>query len=311
MISMMSFSACIQMVVFATVSCLALASSDVKVIVYDGPTECSNEKGNKGGGGDEYPTKVEPDMIVGLHFTVTIDESSPDPRDIIGRKIESSRDVGIAPSFAVGRGKVVSGLDRGLIGLCKGSYAYIVVPPHMAYGRAGKPEQGVGAETVLRYDVEILDIRPAVPNDFVKIDANTDWEISFDEARMYFERLGQEVNLDKLWEDEDKDADGYISWDEFKGPKGGEGPPPKMPKKHTMEQQHEQPQQENIETLVRQIDTDKDGKISKAELSNIFKEMGGELTESFWEESDPDGDGFITYAEFIGSKEGPERGEEL
>ncbi|KAL3771913.1 hypothetical protein ACHAW5_008026 [Stephanodiscus triporus] len=310
MISMISSSACITVVIFATVSCLALASSDIKVIVYDGPTKCSNKRG-KGGGGDDNPTKVEPNMIVGLHFTVTVDESSAGPRDVVGRKIESSRDVGVAPSFAVGQGKVVAGLDRGLIGLCKGSSAYIVVPPHMAYGRAGKPEQGVGADTVLRYDVEIVDIRPAVPNDFLKIDTNKDWEISADEAREYFERMGQEVNLDKLWEDEDKDADGYISWDEFKGPKGSEGPPPKMPKKHAKGQQHKQPQQENIETLVRQIDTDEDGKISKAELSNIFKEMGGELTESFWEESDPDGDGFITYEEFLGTTKGPERGEEL
>jgi len=309
-ISMMSFSACI-LLVLAAISCLALASSDFKVIVYDGPRKCSNKGKDKA----EKPTKIEPNMIVGLHFTVTIDESSAGRNDVIGRKIESSHDgMGVAPSFTVGRGKVIAGLDRGLIGLCKGSSAYIVVPPHLAYGRMGKPEQGVGEDTILRYDVEILDIRPPVPNDFDKIDMDKDWEISMDEAREYFEGLGQEVNLDSLWEDEDTDGDGYISWDEFKGPKGSEGPPPKMPKQHKKEaqaQEHHQQEQESIETLVQKIDADKDGKISKAELAHIFKEMGGELTEDFWEESDPDGDGFLTFDEFTGSSKVSERGDEL
>ncbi len=298
----MSVSTCIP-IVLATISCLALASSDLKVIVYDGPRKCSN-------GDKENPTKIEPNMIVGLHFTVTIDGGSTGVRDVVGRKIESSRDgAGIAPSFAVGQGRVIAGLDRGLIGLCKGSSARIVVPPHLGYGRAGKPEQGVWPDTTLCYDVEILDIRPGVPNDFAKIDTNRDWEISVDEAREYFEGLGQEVNYDKLWEDEDKDGDGYISWDEFKGPKGSEGPPPKMPNPHSAKkQQHDQQQQETIET---RIDTDKDGKISKAELAYAFKEMGGEMTEEFWEEADPDGDGFVTYEEFTGSSKASESGEEL
>ena len=324
---LMSFSTCIRLVVLATItiSCrLALASSsDLKVIVYDGPRKCSNDiGGNRGGGGgggaETKPlTKIEPDMIVGLHFTVTIDESSIGIRDVVGRKIESSRDgaMPVAPSFPVGRGKVISGLDRGLIGLCKGSHAYIVVPPHLGYGHAGKPERGVWSDTTLRYDVEILDIRPGVPNDFAKIDANKDWEISVDEAREYFEGLGQEVNYDKLWEDEDDDGDGYISWDEFKGPKGGEGPPPKkMPNPHhnAKKQQHHHDQQQQQETIETLIDTDKDGKISKAELAYAFKGMGGEMTEEFWEEADPDGDGFVTYEEFTGSSsKAPESGEEL
>jgi FK506-binding protein 14 len=301
----MRFSTCI-LVVLAIISCRAFASSDLKVIVYDGPRKCSN----RGKGGAEKPTKIESNMIVGLHFTVTIDGGTTGTRDVAGRKIESSRDgMGIAPSFTVGKGRVIPGLDRGLIGLCKGSSAYIVVPPHLGYGRMGKPEQGVWPDTTLRYDVEILDILPGVPNDFVKIDTNRDWEISVDEAREYFQGLGQEVNYDKLWEDEDKDGDGYISWDEFKGPKGSEGPPPNIPNPHkTKKQQHEQQQQETIESL---IDIDKDGKISKAELAHAFKEMGGEMTEEFWEEADPDGDGFVTYAEFTGSSKASERGEEL
>jgi Ca2+-binding EF-hand superfamily protein len=228
-----------------------------------------------------------------------------------GRKIESSRDgVGIAPSFTVGQGKVIAGLDQGLIGLCKGSSAYIIVPPNLAYGRMGKPEQGVMSNTILQYDVEVLDIQPPVPNDFVKIDSNKDWEISIDEAREYFEKLGQMVNLDTLWNDEDTNGDGYISWEEFKGPKGSD-PPPKIPPKQTkkkakQQQDHHQQSKQgsganNIANIAQRMDTDKDGLISKAELSAVFEEAGSKMTEEFWAESDPDGDGFITFDEFLGS----------
>jgi Ca2+-binding EF-hand superfamily protein len=305
----MSFSARI-LVALAAVSCAALASTtstDLRVIVYAGPTKCSNKDKDK-------PNKIESGHVVGLHFVVTIDETSAGRDDVIGRKIESSRDgMGVAPSFPVGQGKVIAGLDRGLIGLCRGSSAHIIVPPRLAYGRMGKPEQGVGPDTILRYDVEIIDIRPPAPNDFAKIDTNEDWEISIDEAREYFEGLGQVVDLDSLWNDEDADGDGYISWDEFKGSKGSEGPPPKRKKTGPQQGEQRHQEQETVDTLIRRIDSDEDGRISKAELAYIFEEMGGELTEDFWDESDPDGDGFITFEEFAGSGKvsESERGEEL
>lgn len=295
-------------VYLALSSSVMSASSDIKVIILNGPWECSNK-----GTGDK-PTKIEKNHVVGLHFTVTI----VDDDGSIGRKIESSRDgVGIAPSFAVGQGKVIAGLDQGLIGLCKGSSAYIIVPPNLAYGRMGKPEQGVMSDTILRYDVEILDIQPPVANDFVNIDSNKDWEISIDEAREYFEKLGQMVNLDTLWNDEDTNGDGYISWEEFKGPKGSSPPPkvpPKQKKKAKQQQLHQQSKQgaNNIASVAQRMDTDKDGLISKAELAAVFDEAGSKMTEEFWAESDPDGDGFITYDEFLGSSnETLEKGDEL
>ena len=79
-----------------------------------------------------------------------------------------------------------------------------------------------------------------VIGNFAKIDTNRDWESSVNEAREYFKRLGQEVNYDKLWEEEDNDGNGYISWVEFKGPKGSKGPPPIMPNPHNVKkQQHD------------------------------------------------------------------------
>lgn len=192
-------------IAFAT---LAHASSDkVKVRVYSGPKKCDNSD-------PENPLRIEEDYVAGFHFTVTIDESSTGSRENLGKKIESSHDMGIAPSFPVGQGKVIAGLDQGLIGLCKGASAYITVPPHLGYGVYGKPESGVGPDSTLRYDVEIITVQAPVPNDFKKIDKNKDWKLSKGEVRRYFEGQGQAINVDALWSDEDKNDDGFVSWDE-------------------------------------------------------------------------------------------------
>ena len=58
------------------------------------------------------------------------------------------------------------------------------------------------------------------PNDFIKIDADEDGMISRSEAKAYFKSIGKRVNLNNLWEMDDADGDGYISFDEFSGPKG-------------------------------------------------------------------------------------------
>ena len=151
------------------------------------------------------------------------------------------------------------------------------------------------------------------------------------EAQKYFSGLGQPIDIDSLFKEEDKDGDGYISWHEFSGPKGGEEPPKKpteqelkqrrMQQQQMQQQQRQQQQQQqrqkepiDIASIVQGIDTDKDGKISKDELAATFKALGQDLTDKFWHESDPDGDGYITFEEFAGTVGGDNnegRGEEL
>ena len=158
------FFATIALTCWAATLTVALGTEEIKVTVYEGPKTCPEFDA------DKKPIKVQQDYSVAFHFTA-YDEAT-------GRNIESSHDLGVAPSFPVGQGQVISGLDQGLIGLCKHSKASIVIPPHLAYGAMGRPEQGVTASTVLRYDVEIIDIQSPVPNDFKDIDVNKDWKIS-------------------------------------------------------------------------------------------------------------------------------------
>jgi len=261
---------------------LTLGAEEIKVTVYEGPKSCPDFDAEKN------PIKIQTDCSVAFHFTA-YDNAT-------GKRIESSHDLGVAPSFPVGQGKVIAGLDQGLIGLCKHSKANIVIPPHLAYGTRGKPEQGVTKDTILRYEVEIIDIQPPVPNDFKHIDSNKDWKISRSEAKYYFDSKDQNVDIDALFESEDTDGDDYVSWEEFTGPKGAEGPPPPRQKQQTQEPDP----LEQAAAVFQQMDTDRDGKISKEELAATFDALGEKMSDEFWDESDANGDGFVSIEEFFG-----------
>ena len=56
--------------------------------------------------------------------------------------------------------------------------------------------------------------------------------------------------------------------------------------------------------MVREMDRNGDGKISKEELAAAFVAMGSEMTKEFWLESDADGDGFVDFNEFVGDAGG-------
>jgi len=73
------------------------------------------------------------------------------------------------------------------------------------------------------------------------------------------------------------------------------------PQQH--QQQHRQHSEQGVDAarIAQKIDMDMDGKISKAELASVFEGGGAKMTEEFWKESDPDGNGYITYDKFFGS----------
>ena len=62
---------------------------------------------------------------------------------------------------------------------------------------------------------------PPQENLFKKLDVNpTDGRLTQDEVLAFFKSQGAEELPSGLWEAEDKDKDGFISWEEFSGPKG-------------------------------------------------------------------------------------------
>jgi FK506-binding protein 14 len=189
----------------------ALAATELRVEQYDGPTECDDDK------------RVKAGQYLSMHYTGTIDESSETGEK--GSKFDSSRDRGDTFDFQIGVGQVIRGWDEGIVGLCVGAKAKLIIPPEMGYGAQGAGGVIPGGAT-LNFDVEVVDISegpPPPPNFFDQIDLNKDGVLDKDEIEKYFKDLGHEVP-EQLWEMEDKNKDGVISWDEFSGPKGDSPP---------------------------------------------------------------------------------------
>eukprot|EP00521_Asterionellopsis_glacialis_P000199 CAMPEP_0195255220 /NCGR_PEP_ID=MMETSP0706-20130129/5516_1 /TAXON_ID=33640 /ORGANISM="Asterionellopsis glacialis, Strain CCMP134" /LENGTH=225 /DNA_ID=CAMNT_0040308041 /DNA_START=104 /DNA_END=781 /DNA_ORIENTATION=- len=128
---------------------------------------------------------------------------------------------------------------------------------------------------------------------FREMDSNNDEKISKSELEEFLKSVGVDDLPDGFWEESDLDHDGFLSWTEFMSAQ-----------QQQQQQQQSQPtnklsQREREEAAFHSMDTDKDGKISKSELGDFFKQAGGEMTDEFWDESDLDNDGFLSWEEFV------------
>ena len=101
----------------ALLPAVASSSSGLIVKVYEGSNECEDEN------------KVQKGNRLSMHYTGTIDESSSAGEK--GSKFDSSRDRGSTFDFTIGTGQVIAGWDEGLLGLCVGAKATLIIPPDM------------------------------------------------------------------------------------------------------------------------------------------------------------------------------------
>ena len=191
----------------ALLALLAMSVRGLTVTQTDGPTDCA--------------TKTAAGMHLSMHYTGSIDESSATGTP--GEQFDSSVSRGKTFDFQLGAGRVIRGWDEGLLGLCKGAKATLIIPPEMGYGAQGAGGVIPGGAT-LRFEVEVVDFSdqaPPAPNLFKDLDKNpADGKLSKDELLEYFIKVGEKAIPDGLWESEDKNSDGFISWEEFGGPKG-------------------------------------------------------------------------------------------
>lgn len=194
--------------------------SGLKIEIVERPEECVNA--------------VEKGQQLSMHYTGTLED---------GTKFDSSRDRNDPFKFQVGIGQVIKGWDEGIIGMCVGENRKLVIPPALGYGDQGAGDVIPGGAT-LYFDIELLEIENGAPvvNVFKEIDTDNDLQVSRDELNGYLEKQvevmkangGQDAeNVDQLLEQQDKlieeifshddkDKDGYISHDEFSGPKHDE-----------------------------------------------------------------------------------------
>jgi FK506-binding protein 14 len=155
-----------------------------------------------------------------------------------GTKFDSSYDRPNPFTFVLGQGQVIKGWDQGLIGMCKGEKRKLTVPPEMGYGDRGAGNIIPGGATLV-FDTELIDIHDAAPqpNVFKQIDADADNKLSKvelfkfidNQVQQHKEQGGAEkqpIDTDKIiaeiFENEDTDKDGFISKEEFRGPKHDE-----------------------------------------------------------------------------------------
>jgi len=129
---------------------------------------------------------------------------------------------------------------------------------------------------------------------FTAMDANADHQISRQELSDFFTSQGQ-VAQEGLFESEDKDSDGVISWDEFSGPKGAG--------KAAGSQTQAPQQQKKLPNLFVEMDANRDSRITKRELLDYFEAHTSEEPDpTLFSREDADGNGWISWEEFSGPK---------
>uniref|UniRef100_A0AAY5KQ33 peptidylprolyl isomerase n=1 Tax=Esox lucius TaxID=8010 RepID=A0AAY5KQ33_ESOLU len=107
---------------------------DVVIDRYDVPRVC--------------PREVQTGDFVRYHYNGTFTD---------GKKFDSSHERGAPFSGQVGLGRLITGLDRGVQGMCVNERRKVTVPPHLAYGSVGAGDV-IPPDTVLVFDVVLLDI---------------------------------------------------------------------------------------------------------------------------------------------------------
>ncbi|KAM6966847.1 peptidyl-prolyl cis-trans isomerase FKBP10-like [Tautogolabrus adspersus] len=118
-----------------TVDCSPGSLLDVVVDRYDIPRVC--------------PREVQTGDFIRYHFNGTFHTD--------GKKFDSSHDRGKAFISQVGLGRLITGMDRGLQGMCVNEHRRVTIPPHLAYGSIGTGGV-IPPDAVLVYDVLLLDI---------------------------------------------------------------------------------------------------------------------------------------------------------
>ena len=158
--------------------------------VYQGPSA-------NGGTCPSEEETIQAGNYVRIHFTVAIDESSKTGTP--GKQYESTlKEEGGEPiGVTIGHNEVIPGWEKGLLGLCQGDKAILIVPPDMAYGKdgTGTGEDDIPGGATIQFDIQVVSVLEGPPEDedeaearamFAGADANQDGKLSRGRSRKVF-----------------------------------------------------------------------------------------------------------------------------
>ncbi|GCB80731.1 hypothetical protein scyTo_0016370 [Scyliorhinus torazame] len=156
-----------------------------------------------------------------------------------GTQLYTSYDFDVPPTLILGSSKTIAGLNQGLLGMCVGEKRILTIPPHLGHGEKGAGN--VPGSAVMQFNVELLKMKPGVPEGYLfiwndkapaklheELDINQDGEIIFEEFSSYIMtqvdqgkgRLSPTDDPVKLIKDmfgnQDRNHDGKITPDELK-----------------------------------------------------------------------------------------------
>jgi FKBP-type peptidyl-prolyl cis-trans isomerase len=92
---------------------------------------------------------VKPGDVVSVHYVGKLDN---------GTEFDSTKKQGQPFEVEIGLGRLIKGMDMGLVGMQVGGVRQLVIPPAEAYGVVGHPPV-IPPNSLLRFEVELIGIR--------------------------------------------------------------------------------------------------------------------------------------------------------
>ncbi len=73
-------------------------------------------------------------------------------------EFQASWDFNMPYSFTLGKGQVIKGWDKGVVGMKVGGRRELIIPPDLAYGPTPPPNSGITANATLIFVIDLLKI---------------------------------------------------------------------------------------------------------------------------------------------------------
>lgn len=95
--------------------------------------------------------------IVDMNYAIWVEDPATGALTII----DDSFAFGQPLTFIIGSQQVFDGWEEGALGMKPGGTRQLVIPPALAFGEQGVPQMGIGPDTNLMMEIELLEVQPA------------------------------------------------------------------------------------------------------------------------------------------------------